>query len=284
MILIAGGTGTLGRRLVERLRAQQIEVRVLTRHPERARDLEDKHVELVRGDLRDPIAVDRAMAGIKTVVSAAQGGFAATDGATPQSVDGQGNSNLIAAARSHGIEHFVLVSIIDAAPDHPLELWRMKYQAEQELKASGLGWTIIAAAAFMEWALAQYGDPLLKTGHTGIYGRGEMPINLVSAVDVARLVELAITDKAMRGMRVKIAGPENLTLNQVVQAVQSVTVKTGSVGHVPLIAMRLMAVLLAPIKPALAREIKAGIFFDTVDRHIEASPSRDAYASAPANG
>jgi uncharacterized protein YbjT (DUF2867 family) len=64
------------------------------------------------------------------------------------------------------------VSIIDAAPDHPLELWRMKYQAEQELKASGLSWTIISSAPFMEWALAQYGDPLIRTGRTWIFGRG----------------------------------------------------------------------------------------------------------------
>lgn len=181
MILIAGGTGTLGERVIERLRTRGLGIRVLTRHPEHAWKLEGEHVELFGGDMRDPAAVERAMAGVTTVISAAQGGFGATDGATPKSVDGQGNSHLIAAGRAHGVEHFVLVSIIDATPDHPLELWRMKYQAEQELEASGLAWTIIAPAAFMEWALTQYGDPLIRTGRTRIYGRGRMPINFVSA-------------------------------------------------------------------------------------------------------
>ena len=179
MILIAGGTGTLGLRVIGCLRARGLRVRVLTRHPGRARHLEGEHVELIAGDLSDPVAVGRAVAGTTTIISAAQGGFGATDGATPRSVDGEGNSNLIAAAREHGAGQFILLSIIDAAPGHPLELWRMKYQAEQELMASGLDWTIIAPGAFMEWGLAQYGDPLINTGRTRVFGRGQMPINFV---------------------------------------------------------------------------------------------------------
>ncbi len=281
MILIAGGTGTLGTRVVERLRARQLQVRILPRHLERARRLEGEHVEVVVGDLRDPLAVDRAMTGVRTIISAVQGGFGATDGATPQSVDGQGNSNLFAAARSHHVEHFILVSIIDAAPDHPLELWRRKYQAEQELKASGLSWTIISSAPFMEWALAQYGEPLIRTGRTWIFGRGEMPINFVSANDVAGLVELAVTNPTVRRSVVKVAGPENLTLNQIVQAVQAATATSGTVRHVPLPAMRMMSKLLSPIKPGLAREVQAGVFLDTVDGKIAPTPTRDAYPWIP---
>jgi uncharacterized protein YbjT (DUF2867 family) len=137
-VLIAGGTGTLGTHLVPLLTQRQLQVRVLTRDPARARHLEGKQVEVVCGDLRDPCPVDRAVAGAQTVISAVQGGFGGTDGANPKTVDRQGYSHLIAAARAHAVEHFILVSIIDAAPDHPLELWRMKYLAEQDLKASGL--------------------------------------------------------------------------------------------------------------------------------------------------
>lgn len=281
MILIAGGTGVLGTRVIDRLSARKLNVRVLTRHPEVARHLQSEHVELVAGDLCDPRAVDNAVRGASAVISAVQGGFGATEGASPQSVDRQGNSNLISAARAHGVERFVLVSIIDAAPDHPLELWRMKHHAEQELKASGLDWTIITSAAFMEWALAQYGEPLINTGRTTIYGRGKMPINFVSADDVAAFVEQAVIDPAMAGKEVKVAGPENLTLNQVVQAVQEAIGHSGSIRHVPPTAMRIMARLLGPIKPALAREMKAGVFLDTVDRRITPTLRREAYPAIP---
>jgi uncharacterized protein YbjT (DUF2867 family) len=88
------------------------------------------------------------VAGARTVISAVQG-FAGTDPAGPQAVDRQGNSNLIRAAKEGAMEHFVLVSIQGAAPDHPMELFRMKYLAEEELKASGLAWTIIRPTAYM---------------------------------------------------------------------------------------------------------------------------------------
>jgi uncharacterized protein YbjT (DUF2867 family) len=157
----------------------------------------------------------------------------------------------------------------------------MKYQAEQDLKASGLQWTIIAPGAFMESALAQYGDPLIQTGRTRIYGRGSMPINFVSADDVAAFVERAISDPALRSKRVKVAGPESLTLNQLVRAVQSTTGTHGRVRHVPPDRDAPHGQATDTDHPAIAREIKAGIFLDTVDRQIKATPTREAYPSIP---
>lgn len=276
MILITGGTGTLGERLVPRLRDRGLNLRLLTRRPGRVRHLESGGVELFGGDLRDPDAVGRAMQGVTTVIAAAQGGFGATDGATPRSVDGDGHGRLIALARAQRVEHFILTSIFDAAPDHPLELWRQKYRAEEELKTSGLDWTVVAPAPFMEWALNQFGDPLLATGRTAVFGRGNMPINFISADDVAAVIEQVVLRPA-GCERISLAGPENFTLNEVVHAVQLVRAEAGRVRHVPLPAMRLMAGLLTPLQPALAREIKAGIYLDTVDRRIAPAASHDRF-------
>jgi uncharacterized protein YbjT (DUF2867 family) len=72
-------------------------------------------------------------------------------------VDRQGNSNLIQAARAGATEYFILVSIQEVAPDHPMELFRMKYLAEQEWKASGLAWTIIRPTAYIETSFYDVG-------------------------------------------------------------------------------------------------------------------------------
>src|SRR5215213_7062177 len=93
MILIAGGTGTLGTQVVGLLRARGLEVRVLTRDP---RHLQGDLVEVVPGDVRDLRAVERAMKGAKTVISAIQG-FSGSGGYSPRTVDRQGNINLIQA-------------------------------------------------------------------------------------------------------------------------------------------------------------------------------------------
>jgi len=110
MILIAGETGTLGRRVVRLLTARGHAVRILTRDPAHAAALADYGVEIVTGDVRDPGAVARAMVGVHTVISAIQG-FSGTGGNSPQAVDHVGNGILMRAAREAEVEHFVLVSI-----------------------------------------------------------------------------------------------------------------------------------------------------------------------------
>ncbi len=274
MILIAGGTGTLGTQVVPLLTARGLAVRILTRDPARARHLQGDRVEIVAGDVRDRTAVDRAMAGVRTVISAIQG-FSGTGGASPRTVDGQGNSILIQAAQAAGVDHFILVSVQGAVPDHPMDLFRMKHRAEQELRASGLTWTIIRPTAFMEVWARLIGEPLVTTG------RGDNPINFVSAHDVARFIDLAVVDPALRGGVVEVGGPENLSLRQVAATVETVTGKMGAKSHVPLPMMRLMAVLMRPVNPALARQIQAGVVMDTRDMSFDPTDTSRRYPSIP---
>jgi len=262
------------------LTARGLAVRILTRDPARARHLQGDRVEIVAGDVRDRTAVDRAMAGVRTVISAIQG-FSGTGGASPRTVDGQGNSILIQAAQAAGVDHFILVSVQGAVPDHPMDLFRMKHRAEQELRASGLTWTIIRPTAFMEVWARLIGEPLVTTGRTRIFGRGDNPINFVSAHDVARFIDLAVVDPALRGGVVEVGGPENLSLRQVAATVETVTGKMGAKSHVPLPMMRLMAVLMRPVNPALARQIQAGVVMDTRDMSFEPTDTSRRYPSIP---
>jgi uncharacterized protein YbjT (DUF2867 family) len=274
VILIAGGTGTLGTRIVRLLKGH--EVRLLARNP--TREQEDL-VEVVPGDVLDLRVVERAMDGVRIVVSAVQG-FSGSGVYSPRTVDYRGNSNLIRAARTAGVEHFVLVSVHGASPDHPMELFRMKYRAEQELRESGLAWTIIRPTAFMETWATILGKPLLETGRTRVFGRGNNPINFVSADDVARYVELAVVE-GPRGDLVEVGGPENLTMNQFAGTFEVLAGKEGKKGHVPLPMMRLMAVLMRPVNPMLARQVQAGVIMDTHDMTFELPEADGRRESVP---
>jgi dihydroflavonol-4-reductase len=70
-VFVTGGTGFIGRAVVERLRARGTAVRCLVRSPERARHLETPGVELVTGDLDDTAAWQRALGGCSAVIHAA---------------------------------------------------------------------------------------------------------------------------------------------------------------------------------------------------------------------
>lgn len=280
MILLAGGTGRLGTKVVSLLRQRGLKLRVLTRDRSRATHLTGAGVEIVEGDVRDYAAVRRAVEGTQTVVSAIQG-FAGTKDGSPATIDRDGNRNLIQAAREAGVEHLVLVSVWDASPDHAMDLMRMKYAAEQELKGSGLAWTIIRPSAYMETWCEVLGRPLLQKGKTQVFGRGRNPINWVSTSDVARFVELAIGDHVMRGETIDVGGPQNLTMTEFVDVFRTEAASTGKVGHIPLMAMQLMAISMRLLNLRMARQIQAGIVMDTCRQAFDALPTRKGYPSIP---
>ncbi|MEO6045438.1 MAG: SDR family oxidoreductase [Tepidiformaceae bacterium] len=276
---MAGGTGTLGRRLVERLAVAGGGVRVLSRTPG-AVAFASATVEVVAGDVRDRAAVERAMVGVTTVVSAMHG-FLGTGDSGPRGIDAEGNAILVEAAVAAGVEHFVLVSVQGASPDSPMELARMKFVAEQNLRASPLAWTIVRPTAFMETWGHIVGDPLVRTGKTLIFGRGTNPINFVSATDVARLIELAINDPALRGEAIDFGGPQDLTLTGLADVVGRVAGREVKKRHIPLVVMRASSLALRPIKPALSRQIRAGVVMDTVDLTFGATAVRERFNSIP---
>ena len=278
MIVVAGGSGTLGTRVLALLGDRGLNLRILTRDPDKARSIVGSKAEIVPGDVTNATSLGRAVAGARTVVSAITGFGPARD-VSPRTVDWQGNANLIRAAKAAGVEHFILLSVCQAAPDHPIELFRMKYRAEEELRASGLAWTIIRPTAYMETWIHFLGEPLLETGTTRVFGRGANPINFVSAHDVAGFVDLAVKDQAMRGATVDAGGPENLTMSQVVETFQAVTGARGKVSHVPLPMLRAMSSLMKPFNPTMAGLAKASVVMDTRDMTLDASETRARYPS-----
>jgi NADH dehydrogenase len=262
MVLMAGGTGRLGTRVVELLTKRGMPVRVLTRDRTRAKHLPEA-VEIVEGNVRDPETLTPAMAGVTSVISAIQG--LDDPKSNPMATDRDGNRNLITAAKASGVDHFVLVSVVKSSPDHPMSLGRAKYAAEQFLKASGLAWTIVRGTAYMEFWATVVGQPLIDKGRTQVFGRGDNPINFVSVNDVAKAVEMAVVDSGMKGVDLEVGGPENFTMNQVVESFERMTGRKGKVSHVPLTMMRIMSVVIRPVKPAMARIVQAGVVMDTSD-------------------
>jgi len=279
VIVVAGGTGTLGTRLVPRLAEAGLEVRVLTRDPARVQHLAGPGVEVVRGDVRDPAQVAQVVRGAGMVISAVHG-FAGPGRVSPATVDRAGNAHLIGAA-ARASAAFILVSVAGAAPDHPIGLFRAKHAAEEMLRASGIGWTIVRATAFMQTWATIMGRMLEASGKIVVFGRGDNPVNFVSATDVAALVERAVTDPGLRGQVLELGGPDNLTFNEVAALLQGTTGRHAPVRHIPRPALQGMAWLTAGIKPALARQARAALAMDTIDMTLDPTPTRRAFPGLP---
>ena len=264
MILVAGGTGTLGAPLVRMLAASGDRVRVLTRDPGRAEALRAAGIEATRGDVRDPAAVARACTGCTTVISAVHG-FTGRRGAGPAAIDRDANVALVGACADARVHHLILVSVLGASPTHPMSLHRMKYAAEQALAAGGVPWTIVRPAPFLETWTDLIGAQLPVRGLTLVFGKGDNPINFVSVRDVVDRIAQAVHDERLRGRVVDITGAEQLTFNQIAARLAAAAGVPLNTRHVPLPVLRAMSLLAKPLAPALARQARAAVVMNTTD-------------------
>jgi uncharacterized protein YbjT (DUF2867 family) len=264
VIVLAGGTGRLGTLLATRLAARGVALRILTRDPARASHLVGLGAEILEGDVRNRASLDSAVRGAATVVSAIQG-FEGPGRISPASVDRDGNANLIDASAAVGA-HVVLVSVVGAAPDHEMELFRAKWAAEQHLRDSGVPWTIVRATAFVELWMEIMTKPI-------VFGRGENPINFVSVGDVAAVTERAVDDADLRGKILEVGGPENTTFNELAALLLQLRGQSAAIRHIPRRMLRAGA--------PFSRRARAALAMDNIDMTFDAAPARRAFAEIP---
>jgi uncharacterized protein YbjT (DUF2867 family) len=149
MILVVGGTGQLGGRVVRDLREQGQQVRCLVRVGSDDAKLREQGVELATGDLVDTESLRAACSGVQTVVATASAIGSRLAGARHPSIreaDEVGMSALVSAAEDAGVERFVYVSYAgaDVVGGSTLErakatpLSRAKLAVERRLAASSM--------------------------------------------------------------------------------------------------------------------------------------------------
>jgi len=266
VILIVGGTGTLGSETVRRLLAKGHAVKVMTRDPSKAEQLKKLGAEIVAGDLRDTESLERAVASADTVIAAAHSMVGrAKESST--AIDGAGHRALIDAAGKAGVRHFIYTSVAGASPDHPVDFWRTKAATEEYLQKSGLDYTIIRPTAFMQMhAYELIGKAVLTGRRVVLFGSAKNPRNFVAAEDVAQLLVLAAEDEQLRGQTIDIGGPENLSSSQVVSTFEKIGRAKAKITHVPLGVVRIMSRVFSPIHSGVSRVMNGIVVGETTDQ------------------
>ncbi|MEU8987887.1 SDR family oxidoreductase [Streptomyces sp. NPDC048558] len=209
-ILVTGGTGTLGRLVSERLRADGHEVRVLSR------SAQPYAVDLRKGGP----GLDVALQGVDTIVHCAssQGGG-----------DEKAAAHLIAAARRAEVRHLVYISIV-GVDRVPYGYYRSKLAVEKLIEESGLNWTVLRATQFHDLLVRVLGM-LSKLPVLLLPARvKDQPIEVAEVAD--RLAELALGDPA--GRVEDMGGPEVRTFDSLARAYLKATGRKRAVVSLPL--------------------------------------------------
>ncbi|OBA70107.1 NmrA family transcriptional regulator [Mycobacterium sp. 1554424.7] len=192
-ILVTGGTGTVGRVVVDRLTAAGKEVRVVSRgrRPHQRAD-----VEHVVGDVQSGTGLDAAVDGIDTIVHCVYP-----------------TERLVEAAKRAGSPHLVYVSIV-GIDRVPFALYRMMLANERTIAESGLSWTVQRATQFHDliaFILRMLAKPPVMAVPSGLR------FQPVDVRDVgARLADLALGQPVARAP--DFAGPQPRTLDDLARA------------------------------------------------------------------
>ncbi|GAA3099745.1 SDR family oxidoreductase [Streptomyces rectiviolaceus] len=209
-ILVTGGTGTLGRPVTERLRAEGHDVRVLSRH-----------AQPYAVDLREGGAgLDAAVAGADVIVHCAT---------SPRGGDERASGHLVEAARRARVPHLVYISIV-GVDRVPLGYYRSKLAVEKLVEESGIGWTVLRTTQFHD-LVARILDASAKLPVMLLpRGVSDQPIEVTEVAD--RLAELALAPPA--GRVDDMGGPEVRTLPELARAYLRATGKRRPLLPVPL--------------------------------------------------
>lgn len=260
--LVTGGTGFLGRRIVERLLAQGREVVVLARHTDA--DLEKRGVHFVTASLDDTAAVATACTGVETVfhVAAKVGVWGRYKDYYRTNV--LGTRALLEGCRQHGVRNFIHTSTPSvvyngqdlADEDESLPLTTRcpspypltKAIAEREvLAANSKTLRTVALRPHLIWGV---GDPHLvprileraRAGRLRIVGNGKNRVDMVhveNAVDAHLLAEKAL-DSSAAGRAYFITNDEPILLwhwvNQLLAALGENTIRK----HIPLATSKIV--------------------------------------------
>src|SRR5450755_4283733 len=196
-ILVTGGTGTLGRQVVPRLRDAGRDVRVLSRRTHEAAG----GIEYVTGDLLKDEGIQAAVDGAGIIVHCAGN----------RKGDDEATRNLVRAASRAGAQHLVYISVVGAdripvvsGVDRAMfGYFEAKLAAEHVVASSGLPWTTLRATQFHD-AFLIMGQQMAKMPFVPVFaGVRFQPIDAGEVA--ARLVELALGQPA--GLVPEIAGP-----------------------------------------------------------------------------
>src|SRR6266536_4150871 len=141
MILVVGATGNLGGAVTRMLLAQGQPIRILARSQSNYQPLADAGAQVVLGDLKQRGSLDAACEGADIVITTASAGERGVED-TVQTVDWEGNRNLIDAAKTAGVKQFIYVSVAFADPQSPVPIFQAKGRTEDYLRESGLPYTI----------------------------------------------------------------------------------------------------------------------------------------------
>lgn len=248
-VAIAGATGSLGRRLASELTSRSIDVRGLVRRIDPALGIDQ-----VEGDLKDGYPAS-AFDGVTALVSCA-GARRTADKREPRetfdAIDWRGHEKLIESAEAAGVEHVVLVTIINPDLFFETQFARSKERAVLAARQSRMIETIVRTTVLFS-SLESLVSEARASRRCTIFGDGSARTNPIADEDLAVVIADAIRDQPRH---VTGGGPEVFTREQIAEMACRAAGVEPRVRHIAPWVASAAARIISPVRPRTAHAMR----------------------------
>ncbi|MCI0696992.1 SDR family oxidoreductase [candidate division KSB1 bacterium] len=196
MILITGANGYLGGATIDFLlkKMKPSQIAGMVRDPRKAENLRAKGIVVRQGDYYDRASMKKAFAGVKTLALISSGSI---EGRTKQHTDA------IDAAKKAGAQHLIYTSVLNPSPTPYFTPIIDHYETEEYLKASGVAYTILRNAWYMDIIPMFIGDALQSGKIFLAAGNGKA--GFASRIDMAEALANVLASEGHEGKTYDIA-------------------------------------------------------------------------------
>ncbi|MEA3286779.1 MAG: NAD(P)H-binding protein [Candidatus Marinimicrobia bacterium] len=247
-IIVYGGTGFYGHKIVQKLVQKGQRVRVVSRNREQARAVLDEEVEIYEGDVTNPQTIVESLRDISTIVIC----LAAMSNKLirkMKAIERDAVLEIMAEARRQGVSRLLYISGYEMREKLLQELkipefGAIKIEIESKIAESDFNWTILGASPALEIFFA-----MTRNGKMTVPGGGLSAIPCISDEDVGEITAQAALRDDLNGRRIKLTGPEAFTFPQAAQLISLISGRTIRHMAIPLTVIRVVSFILIPVAP-----------------------------------
>jgi uncharacterized protein YbjT (DUF2867 family) len=189
----------------------------------------------VGGDLCYPETVQRALEGVTAVIDCATA--RPTDSLSIKQIDWDSKVGLIQAVSAAGVERFVTFSILNADKYPNVPLMEIKRCTELYLAESGLNYTVLQLAGFMQGLIGQYGIPILEGQPVWVTGESS-PVAYMDTQDIAKFAVRALQLPETSKKVFPVVGTRAWSAGEIISVCERLSGKTARVTRMPINLLR----------------------------------------------
>jgi NADH dehydrogenase len=280
-VLVAGGTGFIGKRVVDELLAGgKHRVLVMTRDPSRAK--RRPGVEYVRGDVTDPASLELATQDVETIVHCVQFPNHPVEnprkGWTYEKIDGEGTERMVAAAVKNGVTRFVYLGGAGTRPGRTEPWFRAKERAERAVTSSGMEYVILRPSWIYgpdDRSMNKFVAFVKYLPVVPVIGSGQERVQALAVSDVGKVAAAAVDEPAAINRVFELGSRPPLTMDEIIRTIMRVLGKRKPLLHQPAWLVKIPASVIqylpnAPLSPG-------AVDFITMDEQVDPTAAEQVF-------